>query len=113
MNLLNDKQIQFACVVNNKGRIVTGQFDKIPIGFDKDFEIFLMEIALEFSMKREFDNKFGKVEYIFSKRSGVNITCIPFNDDVLAIISQKHVEPQEIIKKCMFFLEPSVMNLVL
>jgi len=109
MNLQAEKQIQLACVVNNKGRIIAGQPKKFPSSFgdEKSFEVFLMEIALEFSMKREFDNKFGTVEYVFSKRRWANIISIPLNDNVLVIISQIVVEPQAIIKKFMPQMEKS------
>lgn len=114
-NLLENKQIQLACVVNNKGRIVAGHLGKFPSGFEdeRSFEVFLMEIALEFSMKREFDSKLGMVEYVFSKRSWANVTSIPINDDVLVIISPNNMEHQEIVKKCMSFLETSLRNLVI
>ena len=114
-SLLENKQIQLACVVNSKGRIVAGHLGKFPAGFEdeRNFDVFLMETALEFSMKREFDSKLGMVEYVFSKRRGVNITSIPINDDVLVIISPNNMEHQEIVKKCMSFLETSLRNLVI
>jgi hypothetical protein len=114
-NLLKDKQIQLACVVNNKGRIIAGHLGKFPSGFEdeRNFEVFLMEIALEFSMKREFDNKLGFVEYVFSKRKWANVISIPLQDDVLVIITPNNMEPQEIVKKCMPLLETSLINSVI
>ena len=114
-NLLENKQIQLACVVNNKGRIVAGHLGKFPSGFEdeRSFEVFLMEIALEFSMKREFDSKLGMIEYIFSKRRCANVTSIPINDDVLVIISPINKEPQEIVKKYHVLLETSLRNLAI
>lgn len=108
-NLLEDKQIQLAFFVNNKGRIVAGHPKKIPDEFEdeRNFEVFLMEIALEFSMKREFDSKLGLVEYVFLKRKCVNITSIPVQDDVLVIVSRSHIQPQEIVKKCTSLLKTS------
>lgn len=105
--LMEDKQIQSVCVVNNKGRIVAGQFGKFCDNkTEKWIEVFLMEIALEFSMKREFDSKFGFVEYTFSKRGLVNVMCIPVNDDdVLVVISQRNIVPMEIVKKSISFLK--------
>jgi len=115
MNLQADKQIQLVCVVNNKGRIIAGQPKKFPstFGDEKSFEVFLMEIALEFSMKREFDSKFGTVEYVFSKRRWINVISIPLGDDVLVIISQNDVEPQTIVKKFMPQMKTSLQNLVI
>jgi len=114
MDIQANKQIQLACIVNNRGRIIAGQPKKFPtvFGDEKSFEVFLMEIALEFSMKREFDNKFGAVEYVFSKRGHTNVTCIPLDNDVLVIVSQNTVEPQEIVKKFILPLERNLQNLV-
>lgn len=115
MNLQADKQIQFACVVNNKGRIIAGQPQKFlsTFGDEKNFEVFLMEIALEFSMRREFDNKFGAVEYVFSKRRWANVINIPLDNNVLVIIFQNTVEPQTIVKKFMPIMETNLQNLVI
>jgi len=107
VNLLNDKRILFAGIVNNRGRIITGTFEKFPECFEnhKNFEVFLMEIALEFSMKREFDKNFGSVESVLSRRSWANVMCVPIDDNVLVIISHSNVRSQDILKKCTPVLE--------
>jgi len=107
MNLLNDKRILFAGIVNDKGRIVTGSFETFPQCFEshKDFTMFLMEIALEFSMKREFDKNFGRIESALSKRNLANVICVPINDNVLVIISHSNIRSQDILKKCTPVLE--------
>jgi len=111
MNLLNDKRILYAGIVNDKGRIVTGSFEEFPKCFEchKDFEVFLMEIALEFSMKREFDKNFGKIDSVISKRGLANVICVPIADNVLVIVSHSNVPSQDILKKCTPVFERQVV----
>jgi hypothetical protein len=107
--LLENRDLNFVGVVNNKGRIIAGQFGKIYANFENknQFEMFLMEIALEFSMKHEFNNKFGLIEYVFSKRRSANIFCMPINEAILVIISENYFEPGIILEKCLPVLETS------
>ena len=102
MDLLNDKRILYAGIVNNKGRIMTGSFEALPECFEnrRSFEVFLMEIALEFSMKREFEENLGKIDSVITKRSWANVMCVPIVDNVLVIISHSTVQSQDILKKC-------------
>jgi len=97
--LLQQKEIQFAGFVNKKGRIVAGQVgNKFTKFEDEEGTVFLMETALEFSMKNEFNGRFGLIEYVFSKRNSANITCIPIHENILVIISETHLEPQKILE---------------
>ena len=98
--LQQNKEIQFAGFVNNKGRMVAGQVGNQFTKFeDEEGAVFLMETALEFSMKNEFNKRFGMIEYVFSKRGSANIICIPIHENILVIISENHIEPQKIIEK--------------
>lgn len=100
--LLVNKEIEFAGFVNKKGRIIAGQFgcDEFA-GFEENYglDVFLMETALEFSMKNEFNKRFGIVEYVFSKRGSANITCIPIHENILVIITKNHLEIQKILER--------------
>ena len=109
MDLLNDKRILYAGIVNNKGRIMTGSFEALPECFEnrRSFEVFLMEIALEFSMKREFEENLGKIDSVITKRSWANVMCVPIVDNVLVIISHSTVQSQDILKKCAPVFETS------
>lgn len=100
--LLQNSEIQFVGVVNKKGRIIAGRFGNDEFTkFDENYglDVFLMETALEFSMKNEFNNKFGKMEYVFSKRNSANITCIPIHENILVIITESNFEIHKIIEK--------------
>ena len=99
--LLQNKEIKFAGFVNKKGRLVAGQFGNQYTEFeDHDrLDVFLMETALEFSMKNEFNKRFGGIEYVFSKRNSVNVACIPIHENILVIITESHVEIQKILEK--------------
>ncbi len=102
-NLVQNKEIQFVGFVNKKGRKIVGQFGNEKFTkFEEDdngLDVFLMETALEFSMKNEFNNKFGMMEYVFSKRNSVNITCMPIHENILVIITESHFDVQKVLEK--------------
>ena len=88
---------------------MTGSFEALPECFEnrRSFEVFLMEIALEFSMKREFEENLGKIDSVITKRSWANVMCVPIVDNVLVIISHSTVQSQDILKKCAPVFETS------
>ena len=61
--------------------------------------MFVMEIALDFSMKNEFNDVLGNVEYIVTKRKKTNIVCIPLDKLILVIVTDNHVSVDGIVKK--------------
>lgn len=98
--LIQNNEIQFVGLVNNKGRMISCQINEQFSKFeDNEKEVFFMETALEFSMKNEFNTRFGMVEYVISKRNSANIICLPINEYVLIIITKINVDPQKILEK--------------
>ena len=98
--MIKNYEIQFAGFVNNKGRVVTYQINEQFSKFeDNEKEVFFMETALEFSMKNEFNTRFGMLEYVISKRNSANIICVPINEYILIIISKIPLEPRGILEE--------------
>lgn len=98
--LLQDKGIRFAGVLNDKGKIVGGGFGPSVTPFDEArLQMLFMEIALDISMRREFDDTLGKIESLISKREKVNMITIPFEKLFLLVSADKTQDLNNLEKK--------------
>jgi len=98
--LIQDSAILYSGFVNNKGRIVTSsKNNSLKFHDEKSLEIFVMEIALEFSMKNGFNDILGKIQYTVTKRDKFNVLCIPMDDLILVMIVNDSVSIEKIVRK--------------
>jgi len=98
--LMQNSELFFSGFVNNRGRMVTcGKYNSLNFHDEKSLEMFVMEIALDFSMKNEFNYLLGTVEYAVTKRKNTNIVCIPMDELILVIIADNHISVEEVVKK--------------
>ena len=82
--------IRFAAIINRNGRKIAGGFNPkvIPLEGNKQrLEMFFMEIALDLSMRKEFDCSLGSIQAIVSYREKTNIITIPYQDSILLLSS--------------------------
>jgi hypothetical protein len=97
---MQNSKVLFSGFVNNKGRIVAcGNDNSLNFCNEKSLEMFVMEIALDFSMKNEFNDVLGNVEYAVTKRKSTNIVCIPMDQLILVIVADNHLSVDGIMKK--------------
>ncbi len=92
--------IRFAAIINNKGRKIAGGFraNVTPLENDKQkMEMLFMELALDLSMRKEFDNSLGSISAIVSYRNKTNIITIPHEDNLMLISSEPELVPNKII----------------
>ncbi len=100
-SLLQISGVRFAGLINSNGHLFAGGFGSniLPYEDEKNLEMLFMELVLDISMRREFDQSFGKVISVTSKREKVNITSIPINKDVLVISSDPTVNVDNLVAK--------------
>lgn len=87
-------------MVNKKGRsveLVTRNNTVILPSHKK--EIFHMSEILQESMRREYDDEFGKVNYSYISRKKVTIFSFRIGENMLVVISLIPVNPDAIAKK--------------
>lgn len=92
--------IRFAAIINNKGRKIAGGFscNITPLENDKQkMEMLFMEVALDLSMRKEFDNSLGNISAIVSYRNKTNIITIPHEDNLMLISSEPELDPNKVI----------------
>ena len=99
--MLKLKGIRFAGIVNNRGRKIAGGLKNniFPLESDeKKIEMLFMELSLDLSMRKEFDNSFGSIKAIVSYRDRVNIITIPIGDNFMLLTIEVESDPNEIIE---------------
>ena len=92
--------IRFTAIINKNGRKISGGFNPRITPLEKDdqkMEMLFMEIALDLSMRKEFDNSLGIINAIVSYRDRVNIITIPYRDNLILISAEPELEPSKII----------------
>lgn len=98
--LMQNSEFLFSGFVNNRGRMVTcGKNNSLNFHDEKSLEMFVMEIALDFSMKNEFNDVLGNVEYAVTKRKNTNVICIPIDEFILVIIADNHISVEGVVTK--------------
>lgn len=88
--LLQEKEIRFAGLINNMGRLVAGGFKEEikPLEDDAERQKMYMELALRVSMRKEFDYSLGPVKYSASRREKAIMMSFPINNNVLLISAE-------------------------
>lgn len=97
-----EPKIRFCGVINSLGRIVTGGFkDGIqPIDNESLRQMLFIQSTLELSMKGEFDDALGVVNYVITYRDNVAIITIPMLQNALLLLSvEKNADIEQIVKK--------------
>jgi len=99
--MCNKPKIRFCGIVNSMGRLAAGSFkdDILPLDNDLQRQMLYMQSKLELSMKGEFDDNLGHVNYIVTYRDNVVIICIPSDNQQYHILisAERSSNAQEIV----------------
>ena len=98
LKLFKIQGIQFAGIINSKGKLIAGGFcsNKIPYKKEEISMIFL-ELYLDYSMRRDFDSVLGKIGYMTTRREQTNVTTIPLKEDLILIFSEPEINIEELV----------------
>ena len=92
--------VTFTGVINKNGRLVAGGFSTNNHPYEKgELYMIFLELYLDYSMRREFDSALGKISYMATLRKHVNVTTIPFKDELILIFSESSTNIEKIVKK--------------
>jgi len=106
--LCNEPKIRFCGVINPLGRLVRGGFrDGIkPLDSEDQRQMLYIQSYLEMSMKGEFDDTLGNVNFITTYRDNVALITIPMPQNYLLLISvERNAEIQQIVKNAISLFE--------
>ena len=96
-----NKNIQSVVIINKMGRPIEKVFKpKFASQFaDCMNEIFFMQCVLQISIGRDFDEKYGPINYHISERANHSILTFPAGEDVVLVITNKNVSPIALARK--------------
>jgi len=99
--LCQTRGIRFAGIINKRGRKIAGGFNSKINPLEKDekkIEMLMMELALDLSMRKEFDNSLGSIRAIVSFRDKTNIITIPHGDNFMLLSSEPELDTLKVIQ---------------
>ncbi|GKS67267.1 hypothetical protein YTPLAS73_08140 [Nitrosarchaeum sp.] len=103
------KGIRFVAIINNRGRKIAGGFSSNIIPLENDIqkmEMLFMEVALDLSMRKEFDDSLGNISAIVSYRNKANIITVPHQNNLMLISSEPELNPNKVISMARQSLRP-------
>jgi hypothetical protein len=108
-NLSNEPKIRFCGVINSMGKIVAGGFkdDIKPLDSDDQRRMLYMQSTLELSMKGEFDENLGCVNYITTYRDNVVLINIPMKryNHLVLMSAERNADTEQIVKDTISLFE--------
>ena len=105
--LSNDPKIRFCGVINSMGKIVAGGFkdDIKPLDTEDQRRMLYMQSCLELSMKGEFDENLGCVNYITTYRDNLVLINIPLRNHLILMSAERNVDTEQIVKNTISLFE--------
>ena len=101
--LTQEKEIRFAGIIDEKGKLLAGGFKKGITPFEdnesklNDF----MEFASALSLRKEFDKKLGPINYLAARRDRLVLISFPFpvSKFILLISAEPTVDIENLAKR--------------
>ena len=99
--LCNEPKVRFCGVINPLGRLVTGGFRNSveSLTNENQRQMLYIQSYLEMSMKGDFDDTLGNVNYITTYRDNIALITIPLQQNHLLVMSvERNAEVKQIIQ---------------
>ena len=96
--ILKSKDIKFVGVINNLGNLIAGGFgdDVEPLGNKDTRKMMYMQLKLDLNMREDYDELYGPVRYVVSKRRDAKKISIPVGNYMILTITQINFDDQKI-----------------
>ena len=108
--VLKHSGVKFVGVINYLGNLIAGGFKKgiTPMGNENTRRMMYMQLRLDLAMRQEYDELFGSVNYVVSKRGKITKVSIPVKRYMIILIIKKGINYESIIKKTRFIFKSSL-----
>lgn len=95
-----DIEYEYIGIINKKGRLeeVIGKQNDVNMSEEKK-ELFFMTLQLNFSMQSDFDEEFGKLNYMTIERQHSRFILISITNGIILIKLNKSINPFFIMDK--------------
>jgi hypothetical protein len=99
-NLLEEEEIRFAGIIDEHGKLVSGGFKKNlkPLESDESKLRAFMEFVSKISIRSEYDDTLGPINYLAARRNKAVLMSFPFpvSKFVLLISADPSVDIEEL-----------------
>ncbi len=99
-NLLEEEEIRFAGIIDERGKLVSGGFKKKikPLEADESKLQAFMEFVSKISIRNEYDDTLGPINYLVARRNKAVLMSFPFpvSKFVLLISANPSVDIEEL-----------------
>ena len=103
--MLNEEQIRFAGIINESGNLVSGGFKNgiTPLEDDESRLKSFMEFVSKVSIRKEYDNTLGPINYLAARRDKAVLVSFPFpvSKFVLLISANPSVDIEKLARTVM------------
>jgi hypothetical protein len=78
--LLDEKEIRFAGIINEDGKLISGGFKKgiAPLEDDESKLKSFMEFVSKVSIRKDYDQSLGPINYLAARRDKAVLVSFPF-----------------------------------
>ena len=101
--LLQEAEVRFAGIINEQGSLISGGFKKglVPLEGDETKLKSFMEFISKVSIRTEFDQSLGPINYLAARRDKAVLVSFPFpvSKIVLLISANPSADIEELAKK--------------
>ena len=101
--MLEEEEIRFAGIINEEGNLVSGGFKKeiVPLEDDKAKLKSFMEFVSKVSIRKEYDQSLGPINYLAARRDKAVLVSFPFpvSKFVLLISANPSVDIEKLATK--------------
>jgi len=79
-DLLDDEEIRFAGIIDEAGNLIGGGFKKglVPLESDQTKLDSFMKFVSKMSLRKEYDDSLGPINYLVARRDKVVLISFPF-----------------------------------
>ena len=101
--LLEENEIRFAGIINSEGKLISGGFKKgiTPLEVDETRLKSFMEFVSKVSIRKEYDQSLGPINYLAARRDKAVLVSFPFplSQIVLLISANPSVDIEKLAKQ--------------
>ena len=101
-HLLHEEEIRFAGIVDNDGKLIAGGFKEgvVPYEGDETRLNTFLEFVSKISLRKEYDNTLGPINYLAARRDKAVLVSFPFPiTQILLLISAEPTANIETLAK--------------
>ena len=97
--ICSEPKIKFCGIINEMGNLVTDRFkDGIkPLDNEEEMTMWYMQSALEISMKKEFGNNLGEIDYAVTYHNNTTLINIPIQNYLILISIEENADIKQIV----------------